>query len=307
MRVFLNPHCDYGGGRKKWENIEPSFRLRYGDFEVEEIYTPDHLPQQIKKAAAEGERIFIAAGGDGTVNLVVNALCRLSATREIIFGAIGLGSSNDFHKPFRPETFIHGIPTRMNKHDLLLNDVIRIQYRNSSDHISTRYSIINSSLGITAEANAFYNLRLPFVYFIRKISSEAAIILSALKTIFTYHNIPCALSIKDSFSQRVLLTNLGIIKNPHFAGNLCYDTPVEADDGKLVINLCLGMTKWEAVRILLNLQKHKFCGLPKTYSWNATQVKVKSPRPFALEMDGEVVHASWAEFKLIPKALRCFR
>lgn len=308
MRIFLNPHCDYGKGRKKWEKVESSLRLRYGEFEVEEIHSPDHIAQQIKDAAGRGERVFIAAGGDGTVNLMVNAILRLSAFKEeIVFGAVGLGSSNDFHKPFRPETFIDGIPTRMDWRHTVISDVIRLRYRNSCPHLSTRYSIINASLGITAEANAFYNMRLPFVDFIQKFSLEAAIILSALKTILTYRNIPCHVRISKSDQRRFLLTNLGIIKNPHFAGNLCYDTPVRSDDGRLGVNLCFGMTKWEAMRTLMSLQNHKFRGLPKTCSWDATRLEVESQKPFALEMDGEVVEASYAEFRLIPKALRCCR
>ena len=306
MQVYVNPYCDYGKGRGKWQKIEPKFRKLFGKFDVEEIQSPHNFLAQVKKAAAAGERIFIAAGGDGTVNLMVNALMSLSDSKqECVLGAVGLGSSNDFHKPFRLETFVDGIPTRMNWQETTSSDVIKVCYRERQSPLSRRYCIINASLGITAEANAFYNSRHPFVEFIQRFSLEAAIVVSALKTIFTYRKIPCILNSEKSTPLRFLLTNLGVIKNPHFAGDFCYDTPVEADDGNLRVNLCSDMTRLEAIKTLARLYNHQFYGLPKTCSWSAAQISVSSKNPFALEIDGEVVNASYAEFKLMPRALRC--
>jgi len=82
------------------------------------------------------------------------------------------------------------------------------------------------------------------------------------------------------------------------------------------------MTRLEAVRTLVKLYKHQFIGLPKTETWSETYFSISSQTPFALEMDGEVfsissqtpfalemdgevVEADYAEFNLIPRALRC--
>jgi diacylglycerol kinase family enzyme len=56
-----------------------------------------------------GETDFVAAGGDGTVNAVVSALVENAspdALRRIRLGAVGLGSSNDFHKPLSEDRSI---------------------------------------------------------------------------------------------------------------------------------------------------------------------------------------------------------
>ncbi|NIO48880.1 MAG: hypothetical protein GTN73_05505 [Candidatus Aminicenantes bacterium] len=308
MRVYLNPYCDFGKGRIKWRKIEPALRVRFGAFELDEIQSPLQLSSQIEEAIEGGERLFIAAGGDGTVNLMVNALMASSAPgQEFVLGAVGLGSSNDFHKPFRSETFIRGVPTRMNQKEAFPYDIIRIRYRNGQDHTLIRYSIINASIGITAQANALYNSRLPFIVWIKRFSHDGAVVASALKAIFSYKNIPCTLTLGKSEARNFHLTNLGIIKNPHFAGGLCYDTCIKPDDGKLGVNLCAGMTKFETIKTLAKLYKRQFWGQPKTHSWYVNKLCVESALPFALEMDGEVVSAQYAEFELLPRAMRCCR
>lgn len=306
MRIFLNPNCDYGKGGRKWQKIEPELRQRFGEFTVEEICSPSTITGQVENALSGGENFFVAAGGDGTVNLLLNALMNVpSPGPGTIMGAVGLGSSNDFHKPFRPATYVEGIPVRLNRENAKPCDIIRVRFYNESDQYFTRYCIINASIGITAQANAIYNSRLPFIEWIQKISVEGAIIASALKTIFTFQNIPCQIALEGAAPLSCRLTNLGVIKNPHFAGGLCYDTPVKPDDGRLGVNLCAGMSIIEAIKTLARLYKHQFQGRLKTYSWSTTGLSVSSERPFALEMDGEVVQARQAEFKLLPKRVRC--
>lgn len=306
MHIFLNPNCDYGRGKKKWRRLALEIQQRWGSFKLEEIESPAALPSQVKKAALSGERFFVAAGGDGTVNLMANAFFNLSLPREEpILGAIGLGSSNDFHKPFKAQNFIKGVPVRLSKERTVYCDVIRVSYRKEDQPLQRRYCLINASLGITAEANAFYNSRQPWVELIQRFSLEAAIIASALRTIFTFRNIPCVLKSQYLGTNRFSLTNLSVIKSPHFAGGLCYDTMIKADDGKMGINLCYDMSRLEAVKTLIRLYQHRFSGQPKTEAWSETSFSLSSPAPFALEMDGEVAEADYVEFDLIPKALRC--
>jgi diacylglycerol kinase (ATP) len=306
MRMYLNPHCDYGKGLKKWRKIEGDFRQLYGDFIVEEIKSPETINDQVEKAFAKGEKNFAAAGGDGTVNLLLNALMNSSYQKEdLTFGAIGLGSSNDFHKPFRSENFIEGIPVKIDWKAAIPHDVIFIQFKNSRDYFHTRYCMINASVGITAQANAIYNSRIPWIEFIQKLSIEGAILASALKTLFTFKNIPCQIALNGTAPQIFMLTNLGVIKNPHFAGGMCYDTTIQPDDGKLGVNVCHDMTIGEAIGTLIKLYQQQFQGRPKTQTCLINKLSVKSDRQFALEMDGEVVQTNEVKFEVLPKAMRC--
>ena len=307
IRIFLNPYCNYGTSLSRWKKVKEEIHNRIGIFETEEILSPDDIVFQVSKALKNGENMFIAAGGDGTVNLLLNTIMKLGDNPDITIGAVGLGSSNDFHKPFLPEAFINGIPVRIDYKNAFPCDVIRIDYQNIQGYRNTRFCLINASIGITAEGNAIFNSRLRFIRLLQRISIDAAITTAALKAILTYRNIPCELTVNNGEEQRFSVTNLGIIKNPHFTGSLCYDTPIEPDDGKFGINLCMGMSLCERIGILVALYNHRFQGRPKTKSWVATRLSVKSAKVFALEMDGEVIHTNSAEFNIIPKRVRCCR
>jgi len=306
MRIFVNPVCRYGRGRRIWALVEPALHQRFGGFDAEEIRSVEGFESQVSTALATGERVFIAAGGDGTVNLLLNTLLNFGATGDdVILGAVGLGSSNDFHKPFRPESFVERIPVRMDWQNAVACDVIAVRYQNGGDGFSRRYCLINASIGLTAEANALYNSRPRSIALVQRISHEAAVVTSALQTIARYRNISAELSLEHQPAEPFRVTNLGVIKNPHFAGGLCYDTAIRPDDGQLGVNLCAGMTKWEAVMTLLRLYRKDFAGHPKTYSWLAGEFGLKSKTPFALEMDGEVVKTDRAVFNVLPGLMRC--
>ncbi len=304
MHIFLNPTCHFGKGLEKWEKISLEMQ-QSSSFTIDELQSPESLEDLLQERIMTGEKVFITAGGDGTVNLLANALMKREGhNRQFALGAIGLGGSNDFHKPFRAHSQIKGIPVRLNWQKAVPSDIIRVRFKNSIGNILTRHSIINCSIGITAQANAFCNSRTRSVESLRRISVEASVIYCALKTLLKYANIPCTLEIQNGEKSEFPVTNLGIIKNPHFAGGLCYGTDIKPDDGRLGVHLVFGMGKFEVIKTMVSLYKHRFPQHAKTKTWFTPELVVECGDPFDLEIDGEVVSTDWVKFDLLNKALR---
>ncbi len=305
MHVYVNTRANYGKALSAWQRIEPQLRERFGYFEAEEVASAGDLKTRMSAALAKGERRFVAAGGDGTVNLVADALITSSAASGAILGAVGLGSSNDFHKPFRKESMIIGIPTRLDWDHPTSCDAIAVLYLNGGSEPSRRHCLINASVGVTAEANALHNAGSLPIKFLQRLSVEAAILASALRALVAFRDLACELAVEGGELRPFQISNLAVLKNPHLAGRLRYRTPVAPDDGSMRVNLCVGMSRPEVLATMIGLYRGRFRRHPKFRSWRATGLCVSARRPFSLELDGEVVCTHHAEFRVKPRAVRC--
>jgi diacylglycerol kinase (ATP) len=306
VRVFLNPGATYGTGVERWRLLEGELRGRVGELEVEELDVAS-LPERLSEAVVRGERRFVAAGGDGSVGALANAMMTLPADADVALGAVGLGSSNDFHKPFDAASFIAGMPVAVDFDRASARDVIRIDYRQRDGSSGKVYAVVNASAGVTAEANAAFNEPNALIRAARSLSVDAAISAAVLTTLATYRDLTCALSVDAGDAEMVSVTNLGVYKNPHFGGALRYDTEVGRDDGTLGVGLCEGLTKLRTVATLAALRKGRFRGRAGTRSWVARELTVDADREFALEADGETVRATGARFSVDQRRLRCCR
>jgi diacylglycerol kinase family enzyme len=226
---------------------------------------------------------------------------------SVKMGAIALGSSNDFHKPVRREQQVEGISCKIDFSQTLLRDVGELTYRAVSGNLEKRWWFVNAGIGVTAEANDFFNHANGLFRRLKRVSTSVAILYAALTTIFSHENRDLTLTIESSSTLRVPVTNIGIVKSPHFSGNFCYDSDFEAGSGRFNVHLCQDMRPHQTLYTLSRLADHKFSGLPKTRSWTARRLQVRSESPFAVEFDGEVIVSNEVEFSIADRKMEvCF-
>lgn len=85
------------------------------------------LPHEIEQAISDGCETVVAAGGDGTVNALVNALMAVDEQRRPALAIIPLGTANDFAGTLGVPDEVAEAATLMKQSEPVSIDVVRIR------------------------------------------------------------------------------------------------------------------------------------------------------------------------------------
>lgn len=307
MLVLLNPTAGGGRASHQWRRCGPELAQRFGRLDVLETGDPRHTRDRIADALRRGERRFVAAGGDGTVNLLIGMLTSLAPAElitQVTVGAVGLGSSNDFHKPFRNGALDGGVPCRLDFDATLMQDVGVLLHTDENGVARRRYWISNASIGVTADGNQRFNTPDPVLRLLKRVATGPAIGYAALRALLAHRSRWMTLQTDTQPTVTVSVSNLGVVKNPHFAGSLRYDSPPEPVGGRFFVHVLEGQPLPRLLAALFDLSRGRFMGREGSRSFRAARLAVEAADAFAIEVDGEVVVARRACFALLPHHLR---
>jgi diacylglycerol kinase (ATP) len=301
--VLLNEAARHHRARSLWKHIEPAL-LQVARLDTTVLDAQGHWRTCLAQALQRGCRHFVAAGGDGTVGSLFDALYQLRGSQgfgDITVGAVGLGSSNDFHKPYCD--YFAGVPVRVDPARTTHRDLGLVTYLDGDSVDRQRCFAVSASVGVVAKANALFNVPRGFLSLLKPHSPSLAMVAAALQAVATAENQELRLRTAD-FERQLPVTNLSIAKTRYLAGSLAYEPLVEPCDGMLAINLCENMSRWELLRTLIALYRGKFRNRPKTLTTCAAEVSVESDQPFELEVDGETFSTRRAIFGTLPHKVR---
>jgi diacylglycerol kinase family enzyme len=281
--VVLNPNAHGGRAGELWARV-----ARH----VPDAVMADRRSPAIAQAIALGERTFVAAGGDGTVNTLLNAIVEGKGTLPLdafTLGAVGLGSSNDFHKPFtRVE---NGIPLKVDAALATPRDVGLIRTEGCA-----RCFLIGASFGTAAAGNALFNAGAGLTGWLKPRWTSGAIACAALRAIAGHENLRAA--------GVPAFASLSVMKSQYLSGSFRFDTPAVADDGLFTVNLCGATGRLGLLRALYNLRCGRFSGTVNCTSWRAPAVSFESAFPIAAEVDGEIMEGRRFELSILPERIR---
>lgn len=304
--VVFNPASNHGRGAARWRRLLES-SAAIAALPVVTTDPQGHWRAQVADEIARGRRRLVAAGGDGTVNdlldVVVVASLDAGSLSDFTIGAVGLGSSNDFHKPGLPG--IHGLPVRCDWQETRARDVCRAVCTLADGAEVERFFLINASVGVGAEANLAFNQARGILGWLKPRWVGGAILFAVLRTILRFENLPAVLGVGEE-SLPVEISNLAVLKSPHVSGSFTFESPFEPASGSFRVHLAQGMRRPRLLMTLARLARGRFIGYPKTRSWEASEVRIACPRPFALELDGEVLAVTAATLEILPeKIMEC--
>lgn len=305
VHIFVNPNSHQGKGWKIWLSIEQEVLRLLPDARIITTSKAEDLEAHLTPLVQAGlETCIISAGGDGSIHSLVNMLLKCPGFDKsgISLGAIGLGSSNDFLKPFH--LMLNKVPVRINTtQPAKLRDAGIIKYIDGDGVWKEKYFIVNASFGATSEGNWHFNNPGKILRWLKKVNTSAAITYTAVSTILSYRNKMVHLRYND-VEKRTRMSNINILKIPYVSGSLHYKQDILPDDGKLGVNICINMRKHELLQTLFQLQKGKFKLTEKNISSYTDNFQLKSEKPIIFECDGETEVSTMIEISVLPGAIR---
>ncbi len=301
MLVFLNPTAGGGAAWQRWQAVRPELEAGVLRPEYDLVTDRAELERRLAAAPAAGG-VLVAAGGDGTVNVAASSLMQLPDTERCRWrlGAVGLGSSNDFHKP-RPPSRRGRPPVRLDVAGARARPVGQVDFVDEHGTARRCHFLINASVGIVALGNHLFNVEDGVLRLLKPRWTAAAIWYAAIRAVFGGRDVPARLTVDDT-AWWARVTNAHVLLSSHVSGGLHYDFCVPSERA-FALALCEGLGPLARARTLLSLARGRFGGVPGTRVLTARRLEIDTAEPTPLETDGEVRLAAAIRIRHLPGAL----
>ncbi|MEW5958294.1 MAG: diacylglycerol kinase family protein [Chloroflexota bacterium] len=272
VKVILNPQGGRWTGQVKIDIVEQALAAAGLDYDLEPTARPEDGLELARRAAQAGWPIIVAAGGDGTINQVVNGMAQAAGAGQVgTLGIIPVGTANDLAAglglPPDPQAACQRIAAGRTR----LIDL---------GQVNGRYFTNNSAVGLEAVVTVTHDQ-------MRWLQGKNRYLLAALKVIMQAHSWHMKITWDDGqYDGPAMLVSVG---NSSRTGGSFYMTPhAQLDDGRLdfIYSMQLGRLQ------LLNLLPKTFSGRhiehPAINYRRTTRLSITTSPATPIQADGEV-------------------
>lgn len=291
--VILNPAAGKGRAEREWPAI--AARLRAGGLTFTQTVTcgPGDAHSLAREALADSAARLIVAGGDGTLNEVVNGLVAAKETGTQLpeLAILPLGTGVDFARGL-------GIRT--------IGDTIAALQRGESRGIDLGIARFRDSGGI-ARARAFINVAdcglgphaSEQIGRVDRRFGRGAYLYGALRAIAAYTAVATRITVDDRIVYDAPCGLLAIGNGRFFGGGMQIAPKARTDDGLLDL-VVLGATDRRVLvgDLLPRVYRGTHLRHPAVHLARGTAIIVEADPPLPLELDGEIVGTTPATFTL---------
>jgi diacylglycerol kinase (ATP) len=293
----VNPASANGSTGRRWPQIarEASTRGLVGDALISEA--PGHLGELAARAAADGARVLVVVGGDGSVHEVANGLLAAGLGAQVELAVLPRGTGKDFVRSLR-------IPGKLA--DAI--EVARDGLPRSVDAGLARYVAWDGAPAEAYFAN-FAGAGISGAIARRANDTSKALggrmsFLTATIAVFVKWKSAAVTATVDDTERSGQMFEVLVMNGDYTAGGMWAAPDAQPDDGRLDVLLIGDVTKADFVRTFPKIYRGKHLSHPKIELLHGTTVRVDAALPLPIVLDGEQPGTTPATFELLPHALR---
>lgn len=304
LALIANPTAGVSAGRpNKQRTIEASAReFEKRGFQVELYLEKSSLAVEAKaaQAARDGVSTIVAAGGDGTVNAVVNGLMKSGASlEELALGVLPLGTGNVF-------AFNLGIDRDWRKacrvirkgHTRRIDVGLAQAQDDKKKKPLSRYFLLMAGVGYDAKVIEDTSLRLKYVL------RDFAYVLKTLENVVRHQGTQITLTLDDDRIYANIAWLVMIGNAASYAWNIKVTPHAELDDGLLDVCLIPYTNNLISIQQALQVLTGQHIERGVAQYWQVKSVRVESSPNVPVQLDGDEWASTPVELSLLPGALR---
>jgi YegS/Rv2252/BmrU family lipid kinase len=268
--------------------------------EVHETLSKNDARSLASKFADKSVDVILAAGGDGTLNQVVNGVLEGRETQRThpVIGVIPIGSGNDFFRGAGWKISVEQTLKLLKGYKPRKIDVGQIEFARQpgGSERGWSYFVNVADIGMGPEVvGKFLSSGRPF-------GSEVAYYKSILNTFLTYK--PMVVSATtDQWKWEGKLRTLAVANGKYYGHGLCVAPDAKMDDRMFSVFICGNVSVLDFIMHTSTLKKSKHILMDEVLYKTATDVHVTSESACPIEGDGEIFGWLPAKVKLITKQL----
>ena len=295
--ILANPTAGGGLGREALRRLQAFALEKHWSAEFRSAESSAEFAQIAQREAARGRQRIFALGGDGTFQVLLNAV---AGSTSISIGVLPAGGGNDLASALGlPVDPVRAAEMILTQGEAVSLDAARVRTADGAE----RLYMGGGGVGLDAEAALFAS----GVY--RKMRGRRRYLLSAIRALGKFRGVNVRVSLPGSEETSLQETALvlGILNTPSYGGGLRLAPEARLEDGGLDLVLMENLSALEIARILPRLAASGEIRTRRIQRHCVTRARIETERPCAFHADGEIIGMTPVEITVVPRAMRVWR
>jgi YegS/Rv2252/BmrU family lipid kinase len=299
--IIVNPAAAGGQTGRRWPGVADRLRAAGLDFDVAPTSCRGEAEALSRQAVRDGRGLVVAAGGDGTINEVVNGFFDAGdpVADGACVGVLPMGTGGDLRRTLGHPLEVERAAAVLKARAARTIDAGRITCQSFADGTIVRHFVNIADAGIGGDVVDRVNRGG------RIINGEVTFLLASIRTLLSWRNRPMRVVI-DGRARELVAQQVVVANCQYFGGGMRVAPGAVPDDGLLDVVIAGDLGAWENVRGLRRIREgtHLEDGNPKLSHALAERVEISSPERTRVDADGEQPGVLPAVIEVQPAALR---
>jgi diacylglycerol kinase (ATP) len=289
----VNPASGNGATGKRWPEL--AHRASRLGLTGETFFSerPGHLIELARNAVDGGATLVIAAGGDGTLNEVVNGI----AGRDVELATIPLGTGMDFGRTYGiPKKFDDAVRVVLAGATRTI-DAGRVRYRTWDGDDAERWFANVGSVGMSGAVAQRAN------GMSKALGGKATFFYALTRVFLEWENTEVTVTL-DEGERRGRMHDVIVANGVWHGGGMKLAPDASPDDGQFDVVLIGDVGKLDFLTTAPKIYKGRHVTHAKVEVVRSKRVEVDAAERLPIELEGEQVGTTPAVFEVVPGALR---